>query len=223
MYIFFNKSLICAGLMLFIPAWAYAAPLGYQGSVMTMLDYSQNWREASFNYAVTNRDAFGLSHLEMRSDDGHKNRTLDEFTYTRLLSRWNQPSAQSNLWLFLGIGALRGENELGLTKHSFDKVLLNPGLQFDYETTRVYFAATHKLYRAPDINHDFSSVRAGFSFYETDYEKTQPWFIVEARYTKHLSDKVEIIPMLRLINKNFFVEGGINNDGKPRLNMMYTF
>lgn len=223
MYIFLQKRLILFGLMLFIHPLAYAAPLGYQGSVMTMLDYSQNWREASFNYAVTNRDAFGLTHLEIKSDDHQKKRTLDELTYTKLLSRWNQPSSQSNLWLFLGVGSLRGENKLGLMKDSFDKVLVNPGMQFDYETTRVYFAATHKLYRATDINHDFSSVRAGFSFYETDYEKTQPWFIVEARYTNHLSDKVEITPMLRLINKSFFVEGGINNEGQPRLNFMYTF
>jgi len=223
MYTFFSRGIILSGLMLFINSSAYSAPLGYQGSVMTMGDFSQNWREASFNYAVTNRDAFGFTHLEMRSDDREEKRILDAVTYTRLLSRWNRPDSQSNVWLFFGVGSLQGESVYGTDKRDFDKVMLNPGVQFDYETRRLYFAVTHKLYRASDINHDFTSVRAGFSFYETDYDKTQPWFILESRYTNHLSDKVEITPMLRLINKSFFVEGGINNDAQPRINIMYTF
>ena len=197
-----------------------AAPMGFEGSVMTMGDFNQNWREAGFNYALTSRDALGLTHLEFRSDDHKDKREVDTLNYTRLLSRWNLTDAQSNLWLFMGIGEIRGS----LDNQSIDsKFITSPGFQFDYETTRIYFATTHKLYRASNLNHDTTSIRAGFSFYEADYEKTQPWFILETKYTNQISDKIEVIPMLRLINKNIFVEGGVNNSGQPRLNLMYTF
>ena len=197
-----------------------AAPMGFEGSVMIMGDFNQNWREAGFNYALTSRDALGLTHLEFRSDDYKDKREVDTLNYTRLLSRWNLTDAQSNLWLFMGIGEIRGS----LDNQSIDsKFITSPGFQFDYETTRIYFATTHKLYRASNLNHDTTSIRAGFSFYEADYEKTQPWFILETKYTNQISDKIEVIPMLRLINKNIFVEGGVNNSGQPRLNLMYTF
>ncbi len=196
-----------------------AAPMGFEGSVMTMGDFNQNWREAGFNYAITSRDALGLTHLEFRSDNHKDKREVDTLNYTRLLSRWNLTDAQSNLWLFMGIGEIRGS----VDNQSIDsKFIASPGFQFDYETTRIYFATTHKLYRASNLNHDTTSIRAGFSFYEADYEKTQPWFILETKYTNQISDKIEVIPMLRLINKNIFVEGGVNNSGQPRLNLMYT-
>ena len=197
-----------------------AAPMGFEGSVMTMGDFNQNWREAGFNYAITSRDALGLTHLEFRSDNHKDKREVDTLNYTRLLSRWNLTDAQSNLWLFMGIGEIRGSFD----NQSIDrKFIASPGFQFDYETTRIYFATTHKLYRASNLNHDTTSIRAGFSFYEADYDQTQPWFILETKYTNQISDKIEVIPMLRLINKNIFVEGGVNNSGQPRLNLMYIF
>lgn len=202
---------------------ATAGPMGFNESFMAMGDFSNNWRESFINYAITPRDAFGVSATYMRADDKSKSRTLEEITYTRLVKRWNAPHAQANLWFQGGIGALQGDDKLIGENREFDKVMATPGVQFDYETTRIYFQATHRLYRASDINHDFTSVRAGFSFYETDYESTQPWLIVEARNMNGLSEKIEITPMLRLINKNFFVEAGVNNSNEPRFNFMYIF
>lgn len=80
-----------------------------------------------------------------------------------------------------------------------------------------------RLYRANGINHDYGAVRAGFSFYETHYDETQPWFILEARRMRDLSDQLELTPMLRLINKGYFIEGGVNNSRQIRFNFMYIF
>lgn len=198
----------------------FGAPMGFEGSVMTMGDFSQNWREAGFNYAITPRDAVGLTHLEFHSDDHKDKREIDTLNYTRLLSRWNLTDAQSNLWLFMGVGEIRGD----IDSQSIDsKSIATPGFQFDYETRRIYFALTHKLFRASNLNHDTTSIRTGFSFYEAEYDQTQPWFILETRHTNQISDKIQVIPMLRLINKNIFVEGGVSHNGQPRLNLMYTF
>ena len=216
----YNFRLWVIALILLPSRLVFAAPMGFEGSTMTMGDFNQNWREVGFNYAITSRDALGLTHLEFRSDDHKDKREVDTLNYTRLLSRWNLTDAQSNLWLFMGLGEIRGSID---NQNIDSKVIASSGFQFDYETRRVYFATTHKLYRASNLNHDTTSIRAGFSFYEADYDQTQPWFILETKYTNQISDKIEVIPMLRLINKNIFVEGGVNNSGQPRLNLMYTF
>ncbi len=221
---FYNRfNIVLPLLAMLLSQPATAGPMGFDESFMAMGDFNNNWRESFINYAITPRDAFGVSATYMRADDKSKSRTLEEVTYTRLLKRWNAPHAQANLWFQGGIGVLQGEDKLIGENRDFDKVMITPGVQFDYETTRVYFQASHRLYRASDINHDFTSVRAGFSFYETDYDKTQPWLILEARNMNGLSEKVEITPMLRLINKSFFVEAGVNNSREPRFNFMYIF
>lgn len=223
MYKHYFRHLLTAAMLLFSSQLALSGPMGFKDSYMLMGDFSTNWRESFINYAITPRDAFGIEAVYMRSDDKTKTRTIEDVTYTRLLNRWNMPNSQANLWFVGGLGALQGEDDGIGHDRSFDKLMFTPGVQFDYETTRVYFQATHRLYRASDINHDFTSVRAGFSFYETDYDKTQPWFLLEARNMNGLSDKIEITPMLRLINKNFFVEAGVNNSREPRFNFMYIF
>ncbi len=196
---------------------ASAAPMGFKGSAMGMADASPNWREAWVNYALTPRDAIGAGGLYMRSDDETRTRTLVEVNYTRLLKRWNLADAQANVWFFAGAGAIRGNDFQG------SKLALAPGVQVDYETTRVYLAATARLYRAKNLNHDFASVRAAFSFYEVDYDEIQPWLVLEARRMRGLSDKTEITPMLRLIHNRYFVELGVNNARQARANLMYIF
>jgi hypothetical protein len=101
--------------------------------------------------------------------------------------------------------------------------MVSPGLQADFETTRVYASATARLYRADGINHDFASTRLGFSFYEVDYDETQPWLVMEARRMTGLSERMEVTPMLRLIHNRYFIELGVNNNARGRINFMYIF
>lgn len=196
---------------------AEAAPMGFKESWMAMGDLSPNWREGFANYAFTPRDAIGPSLLYMRSDDKTKSRELAEVAYTRLLKRWNLPHAQANVWFVGGLGAVRGNDFSGT------RTMASPGIQVDYETTRVYAMGFARLYRAEGINHDYTAARLGFSFYEVDYDEVQPWFVVEARRMRGLTDMTEITPMLRLIANRYFVEAGVNNSKQFRFNFMYTF
>jgi hypothetical protein len=202
-------ALLCAALP------ASAAPMGFQGSTMAMGDFGPNWREQYFNYALTPRDAIGISATWMRADDHTITREVDEVTYTRLLKRWNMRHAQANVWFLGGAGMLHRDGQ--------QRFMATPGLQLDYETTRVYVAGVGRLYRASGVNHDFAQARFGFSFYEAEYEQTQPWLIVEARRMRGLSERTEVTPMLRFINKNYFVEAGINTMRQARFNYMYIF
>lgn len=217
--IFFRQAAVL-GAAAVLALSARAGPMGFKDSWMGMGDFGPGWQETFVNYAVTPRDAFGVGATVMRSDDDTKTRTLAELNYTRLLHRWNLSDAQANLWFIGGLGPVR-LRESGVADRT--AVMASPGIQFDYETTRVYFSATGRLYRARGVNHDYGSMRTGFSFYEAEYDETQPWLIVEARRMRGLSDKLEVTPMLRLINKSFFVEAGINNSRQPRFNFMYIF
>ena len=208
---FFVAVLLAAG------ACAQAGPMGFKGSAMAMGDFSPNWQEAWVSYAITPRDAFGAGVVATRSDDKRLRRNFTELTYTHLLHRINGEHSQANLWLIAGAGRVTG-NDFGGSK-----TMLAPGVSADFETTRVYVSATLRLYRAPGINHDFASIRTGFSFYEVDYDETQPWLVVEARRMRGLSEKLEITPMLRLINNRYFVEFGVNNMKQGRVNFMYIF
>ena len=60
--------------------------------------------------------------FNMRSDDKTKNRELAEATYTRVLKRWNMPSAQANVTFVGGLGAMRGNDFEGA------KFVYTPGL-----------------------------------------------------------------------------------------------
>ena len=209
--------LIASSLAIASTATAFAGPMGFKDSTMAMGDFSPNWREAWVNHALTPRDAVGAGGLYMRSDDKLLKRDFAELTYTRLLHRINGEHSQANFWFVGGAGSVRGNDFAG------NKAMFAPGISADYETTRVYVSASARLYRASGIKHDFASVRAGFSFYEVDYDETQPWLIVEARRMKGLSDQIEITPMLRLIHNRYFIEAGVSNMKQARLNVMYIF
>lgn len=209
---------VAAGVFaLLLVAPAIGAPMGFKDSWMAMGDFSSNWRELYTNYAMTPRDAVGVSGVYMRSDDKSRSREIAEVTYTRLLKRWNMPEAQANVWFIGGVGSVTGNDFSG------SRTLVSPGIQIDYETTRIYAAVLGRLYRAERLNHDYGSVRLGFSFYEADYDETQPWLILEARRMRGLLDEIEITPMLRLIHKRYFVEFGVNNFSQIRANFMYIF
>jgi hypothetical protein len=200
-----------------IGAMAHAGPMGFKDSTMAMGDFGPNWREAWVNHALTSRDALGAGGVWMRSDDKRVTREFAELNYTRLLKRWNGEHSQANLWFLAGAGPVRGSDFAGT------RTMVAPGIAADWETTRLYLSATARLYRARGLNHDYASLRAGFSFYEVDYEETQPWLVVEARRMRGLSGRTELTPMLRLIHKRYFVEAGVNNMKQARFNFMYIF
>jgi len=217
----FTRRVLAWSIACTMPLAVHAAPMGFKDSWMSMGDFGPNWREVYANYAITSRDAFGVADTYMRSDDKQSTLDLTDVTYTHLLHRWNMRDAQANLWFVGGLGVARTHDDTN--RMSDTRTMASPGIQFDYETTRVYLATMARMYRGREIDHDYGSVRAGFSFYETDYDETQPWFIVEARRMHELSDKTEITPMLRLVNKNYFIEAGVNNSRQARFNFMYIF
>ena len=204
--------------------FAWGLPMGSQGSWMVMADRAPDSTEWAVNYAITRQDALGVATgrwEEMPHPGAPRPHALRrEFaglTYTRLLHRWNLPHAQANIW-FVGTAGWARARERGGSEG-----MGAWSLMADYETTRVYTGAAVESMRSQRLRHDTASARAGFSFYEVDYEDVQPWLVVEVKRERTGAQaKNTVTPLLRLIHRRYFVELGGQREGAT-LNVMYNF
>ncbi len=198
-----------------LPIPALALPMGSQGTWMVMGERYPDSYELSVNYALTGSDALGVAYgswdepAHSGASGSHAlKRDYSALTYTRLLHRWNLPDAQANLWFVGMFGSVRPSER---PEHDTLGAL---SLLADYETTRIYTGGGLETMRAGSIRHDTAYARAGFSFYEVEYEDTQPWLIVEVKRERFSETaKNSVTPMLRFINRRYFVEVGANRDG----------
>lgn len=212
------QALLAAFCVIFNAQPHAAALMGFEDSAMMMTQIGRYNQEWMLNYSPKLGHAFGLEVMRM-SAKREQATTIVGLNYTGLIKRWNLPSAQANVWFQGSIGEANGQ---------YDGFAYTPSLQFDAETTRLYFLAKARLIRANDMNYDTAAVQAGFSFYETSFDETQPWFVLEAKTMRNTEPNVQITPALRLINKNYFLELGVTNlfQGEgfaPRLNAMFVF
>ena len=229
-----SRVLVALLLLLLLPLAhrpATALPMASQGYWMVMGDAEEGMRELSVNYALTGRDAFGASasRFESPAHGGagiRSSRDVAALTYTRLLHRWNLPHAQANLWFVGQVGSLRGD---GLPGGS--RTLVSPAVLADWETTRLYAGGGFEAKRAGDWRRESAYARAGFSFYEVEYEEVQPWLLLEARRESeriprpgaaaHEVASTEWMPMVRLIHRRWFLELGARS-GTAHLSFMWV-
>ncbi len=207
---------------------AQAAPMAYKDGIMFMAMDTADETEVSANYALTSRDAVGYAFARQTSGEGVTRKT-HHATYTRLAKRWNLPDAQANIWLLGNVAQVRGD---GLSSAA---LAWEPGVQVDYETTRVYFSGNWHSQRAlggPSANaallrHNQSQLSGGFSFYGAEYDEVQPWLIVRVQRETGWIRERSVTPMIRLIHKAFFLELGVKRDldersNRAQVNLMLT-
>lgn len=199
---------------------AHALPMGSVDTWMVMGDFAARSNELATNYAVTRNDALGgiAGRWRAEPDAGGRSREFGGLTYTRLVQRWNLPHAQANLWFVGALGGLRAEGSNDGTKPMGLVSVLA-----DYETTRVYLGAGLKTLRSSPARQDTAYARAGFSFYEVDYDEIQPWLIGEVKRQRDGVAKTETAAWMRLIHKRYFVELGADDAGRARFNFMLNF
>ena len=217
------RALVGPCLLALVAGPALALPMASQGYWMVMGDFEEGSRKLSANYALTGHDAIGAAVVRFDSPahggTGMRSaRELAALTYTRLIHRWNLPDAQANLWFIGQAGSLRGQGLAGGTR-----TLLSPAVLADWETTRLYVGGGVEAKRAGDWRRDSAYARVGFSLYEVEYEQVQPWILLEARREReriprvgamaHEVAKTEWMPMVRLIDRRWFLELGARRDG----------
>ena len=218
-----------------------AAPLGYKNSTTLKLDYSVPWSTADLNHALSTRDGVGLdlNWIETETDTannasngghhgvsgtGGRSSSGSELwtvlTYTRLLKRWNGEHSQSNLWLDLGAGMARS---LGNTTPELQRGALAAGVSVDTETQRLYLAAAAKTLQAIGVARNQASIKAGVALSPADFERVQPWLMVEVRGMQGTTESLDVIPSLRLLHQSIVVELGASLQGHPHISLRYLF
>ena len=195
----------------------HAAPMSFKGSTTNMSQVSKDYFSIESSYASSIKDSFGAKAIRAKGN-GYDTISKEIF-YLRKLMRINSAISQANLWLFTGAGFIDIKKNNTKEHH----IYLSPTLQFDYETKRVFSMISHQVMRVGNENFDTTKIEGGFSFYETDYDETQPWLLLKTRKTSTVDSKFEYTPTLRFINKSLFGEVGVNLDGDPSFHLMYTF
>ena len=151
-----------------------AAPMSFKGSTTSMSTISESYSSVESSYAITAKDSLGVKAYTSKGN-GYKLK-VGELVYLRRLLRVNKKHSQTNLWLFTGAGTMSLERNVQDDDHSY----LSPTLQFDYETKKVYGLISHQILRVGHENFDTTKIEGGFSFYETGYNETQPWFTLKS-------------------------------------------
>ncbi len=205
---------------------ALGSPVGFKDSWMTMGELGKDYSEASLMYTFTPHTAVGIGAVGLKYQHGalaHTRRIeMVDAHINHRLARWNFPEAQANIYVQMGIGQASGNYFAG------QQTVLQPGLQLDYETRRVYAAFKWHGSYAKAFDYTRYSLASGFSFYKTEYDEWQPWAVLEAsRKGADLKDATEITPYLRFIHKTLFIEAGAPfQKGKSqglKVNFRYTF
>jgi hypothetical protein len=206
-----------------------ALPVGFKDSWMTMGEVGRDYSEANLIYTFSQKTAVGAGGTGLKykhtTPSGAMHSRRLEMVDTHInhrLARWNFPEAQANIYLQMGLGQARG--------NFFDgtQTVLQPGLQLDYETRRLYAAYKWHGSYSKALDYTRYSVSGGFSFYKTEYDEWQPWMILEAsRKGGDLKGSTEVTPYMRFIHKTLFIEAGAPfQQGKSqglKVNFRYTF
>lgn len=216
---------VALGLLLLANS-ANALPVGFKDSWMTMGELGRDYSEASLMYTFTSTTAVGAGLVGLKYMHGpaaHTRRIeMADVHVNHRLARWNFPEAQANIYLQLGLGQATGNF------FAQRQTVLQPGIQMDYETRRVYAALKWHGSYANAFDYTRYSLSGGFSFYKTEYDEWQPWLVLEAaRKGADLKDATEITPYLRFIHKTLFIEAGAPfRNGRSeglKVNFRYTF
>ncbi len=152
---------VCAAALaaMLMLAPAYGRPILYAHSITVMAEYTADgMKEAQLLYAPTSRWSIGAGHLELEDTGPNHDHEVNFARVNFLVKRWNGESSQANIFAWGGVGRSSitiapsatpdpGEHNHGVPvtpgqPRTFEERAWNSGAQIDYETRRLYFAAS---------------------------------------------------------------------------------
>lgn len=213
-----SMSLIGA-LALTTPALALAKPIAFANGTTVMAEYGAGtMQEAQIFYAPRYYYSVGGGHVEFDSAESPK---TERITYARLnylVHRWNLEDAQANIFAWGGAGAATG-NSFGGTQFAG-----NAGVQFDYETRRVYASVKTDLQTASAFTTRVDTLQLGIAPYKHDYSGLATWFVVQGRsYTGDIHRGSEWAGLIRLFKGGAWIEAGLTTEGNVQAMAMFNF
>ena len=221
---------LLAGMELSCHAPASAAPLAHKGSMVVSGEYEPSWSSFTVTPAITRSTGVGPAlHWMMPETDNGVTGDGDSggqerwslLMVTQRLHRWNGAQYQANLWAGVGAGLLTIVPGDGTSLGN--RAAWSPWAQADFETRRFSIGASTRLFQSADIGRLITSARAGLALTSADYNRWQPWLMLEARTMEGLQQGVEITPLLRVLHRRVLAEAGVSTSGAVRLNLTYTY
>jgi hypothetical protein len=213
-----RKCLAALCLLGALPA-AIAKPIAFAKGNAVMAEYGAGTMdEVQFFHAPKYWWSAGVGWLQLKSEDGLKQRHIAYVRANLLAKRWNLPAAQANVFVWGGLGRATGND--------FDGSALarNAGLQTDYETRRVYASFRSDLQESDRFSHRIDTLQLGWAPYAHDYDTLATWFVMqERRYSGDLFDGTETALLVRFFKGGTWVEVGATTDGKLQAMAMFNF
>lgn len=213
-------KILCAVALAAVATQCLSAPVGFADSWMVMGEVGREFKQLDAMFSPTARYSIAGTLTQMEEADQRTRVNLAVVHYNRLLWRHNGPESQFNGYLSFGAGTSRSNASFQSDK---DQAVAAIGAQVDYETRLIYLAGKTHYWKSSRFTVGYNSVQAGFAFYKTEWDETQPWVIAEISRMPGISDDYDKAIYLRFINKGFFLDVGVDDDRRPKLNFRYTF
>ena len=198
---------------------AQAKPIAFSHGTTVMAEYGAGtMTEAQVFYAPKYYLSLGGGYLELESDIDHRRREISYARVNYLAKRWNMEDAQANVFAWGGVGQAYVSE---LNRHEFAG---NAGLQFDYETRRIYASLKTDLHRADAFSHRIDTLQLGVAPYKHDFDSLATWFVLQGRrYTGDIHEGTEWALLLRLFKRGAWIEAGVTDEGKLQAMAMVNF
>jgi len=221
---------------------AFGRPVLYPHSTTVMLEYCDEvMTEAQLLYSPSSRWSIGVGHLDLKDTGPDHDHEINFGRLNLLLKRWNLESAQANIFVWGGAGQssvtiapsttpIPDEHNHGGPPpepgkpQTFTETAWNSGGQVDFETRRIYLAASSDAHYSPTFLHRTDRLQFGVAPYEHEVGKLATWIVVSAsHYAGDIEENTQVAVLLRLFRKHTWMEVGATTDGKPQARFMLTF
>jgi hypothetical protein len=205
--------------LVLIPGISVAKPIAFAHGTTIMAEYGAGtMEELQVFYAPRFSYSVGGGHLALDSDIDGRSRDITYGRLNYLLKRWNREASQANVFIWGGLGSAN------ISEDTSDHFAWNAGVQFDYETRRVYASLKSDLHESSGFSHRIDTLQLGIAPYKHDYDTVAAWFVLQGRqYTGQVFDGTEVAFLLRLFKGGTWIEAGATTDGKLQAMFMFNF
>ena len=204
--------------LLALSPMAMAKPIAFAKGKTVMAEYGAGtMNEFQAFYAPVYWGSVGVGWTELQSTDGVTRRSFSYVRGNLLAHRWNMPGAQANVFVWGGLGRASG-NDFGA------ELSREAGMQFDYETRRVYASFKSDLQESEHTSNRVDTLQLGWAPYEHEYDTLATWIVLQGRnYTGGIYDGTETALLLRLFKGGTWVEVGATTDRHLQAMVMFNF
>jgi hypothetical protein len=187
---------------------ASAHPVIFKGGTVLETEQNPDLQHLGTSYTFHQKTAAAFEYLKF-------NNAKTEFYFGKLnyrLYRYNGDEAQANIYLTLGSGQRR-ENQ-NLTNSNLAQIHL------DWENRDYYVSGFQKYISQKDLDPIWHSrARLGLAPFRADYNDINVWFITQ--FDKMNGENWETTPLMRTYYKTILWEIGASLNGNYQLNLMF--